>query len=348
MLYLAFVSSIFRKSSLEELRKIMKFKIVGEFNNFLVIDSRSKNAHVKTAGLALVYFVLPLYVNGSVSKDAYRESILRLLCDAAVDKGGNMKLECINLNSKTVYSAKDLEVWEGRRLEKLGYAIDMEKEPVTLVYFALLDMKCYVGHMKVADMPRPFVNPFRHYHTQRLVSRSELKIEQAFDEFAIDGVSGVAIDLGAAPGGWSCYLARRGYDVIAVDNGKLDAKAIRECGVKIKTAKGGRIGTGDLVRGILHVKERSAQAAGRLKVRGVSLLADDMNIDCSSTYKALSRYSQFLDSGGLAIVTIKCITKYLPGHARKARKLFSAGFRIRRMRVLPANRQEFTLFIEKK
>jgi hypothetical protein len=83
-------------------------------------------------------------------------------------------------------------------------------------------------------------------------------------------------------------------------------------------------------------------------VSRVDLLADDMNIDCTSTYKALKDYSRFLDSGGLAVVTVKCITKYLPRYTDQARKLFSADFRIRGMRVLPANRQEFTIFLEKK
>lgn len=56
----------------------------------------------------------------------------------------------------------------------------------------------------------------------RAPSRSFLKLEEAFarmDEWPADGQS--AVDLGAAPGGWTLALARRGCRVTAVDNGPL-------------------------------------------------------------------------------------------------------------------------------
>jgi 23S rRNA (cytidine2498-2'-O)-methyltransferase len=64
-------------------------------------------------------------------------------------------------------------------------------------------------------------------------SRSALKLEEARHVF-LPGKQGEmlmrsgmqAVDLGAAPGGWSFVLARRGLRVIAVDNGKLDRRAL--------------------------------------------------------------------------------------------------------------------------
>ena len=53
-------------------------------------------------------------------------------------------------------------------------------------------------------------------------SRSFLKLEEAFwllDVVPERGQS--AIDMGAAPGGWSWSLAQRGVDVLALDNGPL-------------------------------------------------------------------------------------------------------------------------------
>jgi 23S rRNA (cytidine2498-2'-O)-methyltransferase len=61
-------------------------------------------------------------------------------------------------------------------------------------------------------------------------SRSTLKLEEAFlvllDEAERDAwlaPGGSAVDLGAAPGGWTWQLVQRGLEVIAVDNGALDA-----------------------------------------------------------------------------------------------------------------------------
>lgn len=61
-------------------------------------------------------------------------------------------------------------------------------------------------------------------------SRSALKLDEALLSFLDSEQRGRllrpgmrAVDLGAAPGGWSWQLARRGLEVVAVDNGPLDA-----------------------------------------------------------------------------------------------------------------------------
>jgi 23S rRNA (cytidine2498-2'-O)-methyltransferase len=78
-------------------------------------------------------------------------------------------------------------------------------------------------------------------------SRSALKIEEAWlvlmdeDERARwlkPGMS--AVDLGAAPGGWSWQLARKGLHVSAVDNGPLKAEALASGLVKHVRADGFR------------------------------------------------------------------------------------------------------------
>jgi 23S rRNA (cytidine2498-2'-O)-methyltransferase len=58
-------------------------------------------------------------------------------------------------------------------------------------------------------------------------SRSTLKLEEAFLIFLDDQQTSLspgmtAVDLGAAPGGWTWQLAKRHIRVTAVDNGKLD------------------------------------------------------------------------------------------------------------------------------
>ncbi|MDX1804532.1 MAG: 23S rRNA (cytidine(2498)-2'-O)-methyltransferase RlmM [Alcanivorax sp.] len=66
-------------------------------------------------------------------------------------------------------------------------------------------------------------------------SRSALKVEEALIRFF--GSSDVllaktAVDLGAAPGGWTWQLARRGIKVQAVDHGKLAPQLLDEYPVK--------------------------------------------------------------------------------------------------------------------
>ena len=61
----------------------------------------------------------------------------------------------------------------------------------------------------------------------RAPSRSTLKLAEAFDTFLAERADRLlkpgmqAVDLGAAPGGWTWQLAQRGLHVTAVDNGAL-------------------------------------------------------------------------------------------------------------------------------
>lgn len=73
-------------------------------------------------------------------------------------------------------------------------------------------------------------------HLRDAPSRSSLKLEEALG-FFLGGEAkpplraGMrAVDLGAAPGGWSWVLARRGVQVIAVDNGPL-ARSVLDTGL---------------------------------------------------------------------------------------------------------------------
>lgn len=61
-------------------------------------------------------------------------------------------------------------------------------------------------------------------------SRSTLKLEEAFhvllderERSALLRAGGTAVDLGAAPGGWTFQLVQRGLRVTAIDNGRIDA-----------------------------------------------------------------------------------------------------------------------------
>lgn len=64
-------------------------------------------------------------------------------------------------------------------------------------------------------------------------SRSTLKLDEAIQVLLTPGERArlfkpgmSAVDLGAAPGGWTFQLVQRGLRVIAVDNGKIDARLL--------------------------------------------------------------------------------------------------------------------------
>ena len=67
------------------------------------------------------------------------------------------------------------------------------------------------------------------------VSRSEFKLLEAFEVFDIKlPPRGVALDLGASPGGWTRVLRQHGQYVTAVDPGALDERVASDPGVRHK------------------------------------------------------------------------------------------------------------------
>jgi 23S rRNA (cytidine2498-2'-O)-methyltransferase len=132
---------------------------------------------------------------------------------------------------------------EGKALSPLARALTARIEPqlraslapaaaARLRIFMLDGTTAYVGESdaRVADWPLGIP---RMRMPPGAPSRSTLKLAEAFEVFLGERANDVlrpgmhAVDLGAAPGGWTWQLAQRGLRVTAVDNGPLKG-AIRD------------------------------------------------------------------------------------------------------------------------
>jgi 23S rRNA (cytidine2498-2'-O)-methyltransferase len=124
-------------------------------------------------------------------------------------------------------------------LRQAGVAFDDAAAPERLHVFFVGGRACYVGTSDVAaSAPWPMGIP-RVRMPRAAPSRSTLKLAEAFLVFLGDAerekalVPGMtAVDLGAAPGGWTWQLVQRGLMVTAVDNGALDAALLETGQVK--------------------------------------------------------------------------------------------------------------------
>lgn len=345
MLYCLFTSAIFRKSTLDELKKVAKFRVVDESVGLLIIETGMRDLRKAAERLVFTYSAFPLTHVAGIGKKNYLRTIERAIRATMAGKKEALRLECVDINMKEGLSAKDIEVRIGQKLEKEGFSINLA-DPERLAYVILLNNKCYSGAVDCRGLRLKFVNPMRYYHTRKSVSRSELKLREAFDYFGIRS-TGIAIDLGAAPGGWSGFLAQRGFKVIAIDKGNLDIDSLSESKTKTKsvTAKKRIDGLNELEKvDILHVKDNFANAAKALKIKNVDLLADDMNVDAKRTAAAVRSYLKFLKKDAELLITVKCITRYAPRAIGTAEREIGKYATILGMKVLPNNRQEITLY----
>ena len=169
------------------------------------------------------------------------------------------------------------------------------------------------------------------------ISRAGAKIAEALHYlkmFRPEPPSGTAwLELGASPGGMTSELLKRKYKVTAVDRAPLDARLAREKGLQFTKA--------DIA---WFVPEVGAKFGAMLC---------DMNGDPREAMKQVVRLSVFLKPGGIVIFTLKTtgaetmdrIETLERGILETAEK---AGLRLIVETHLTYNRQEFTLFFERR
>jgi 23S rRNA (cytidine2498-2'-O)-methyltransferase len=131
--------------------------------------------------------------------------------------------------------SRPLQAHLEKALRKAGVAFDDAAAEERLHVFFVGGRAAYVGVSAVANSaPWPMGIP-RLRMPSGAPSRSALKLAEALLQFAPGrrfepGLA--AVDLGASPGGWTWQLVQRGFMVIAVDNGPMDAALLDSGQVK--------------------------------------------------------------------------------------------------------------------
>jgi 23S rRNA (cytidine2498-2'-O)-methyltransferase len=167
---------------------------------------------------------------------------------------------------------------------------------------------------------------FRHEEDQ--VSRSEFKLLEALSVFRLAlPEGGTALDMGAAPGGWTRVLRSRGLKVTAVDPADLDP----------------RLG-GD--RGIRHVRQRIQEYLPR--ATQFDVIVNDMKMDARASVELMLRAARSLRPNGIAVMTLKlprseAETPRTLERVRADLERLSRGYRILGARQLYHNRHEVTV-----
>lgn len=117
------------------------------------------------------------------------------------------------------------------------------------------------------------------------ISRAEHKLEEALTVFGLALPSaGKALDLGAAPGGWTRVLRQHGLAVTAVDPADLDPRLLAD-------------------QGIVHVRQK-VQDYRDLTPR-FSVIVNDLRMDPADSVDVMVRVRPMLLPGGVAVQTLK-------------------------------------------
>ncbi|WP_144940051.1 SAM-dependent methyltransferase [Paenibacillus sp. 32O-W] len=205
------------------------------------------------------------------------------------------------------------------------------KNPQQIVSILSFKNEVYIGiSLATSNISNWAGGKRRFAREENQISRAEFKLLEAIEYFNIDlpMVTRSALDLGAAPGGWTRVLVKHGYLVYAVDPAALDERM----------ASNSRV---------IHIKETS-QSFFKSTNLVFDIIVNDMKMDCQDTIKIMGEASNHLSDKGIAIVTLKLkkgdtlkkIISYI--------ELLKRWYIVSGVRHLFHNRLEVTVYLRKK
>jgi 23S rRNA (cytidine2498-2'-O)-methyltransferase len=223
------------------------------------------------------------------------------------------------------FRSRDVERAVGMALEHEAEGVpEFEAQPEYTVSVDIFQDRAYIGVNRTEMLVHKELRDARKYAPgERPLNRAQHKLREALTAFDIELRQGMrALDLGAAPGGWTAVLADAGCHVVAVDKGELDEQVARRPEVE-------------------HLR-MSAQEALERDLGEFDIIVNDMNLDPTESADLMCAFAERLRPGGAAVMTIKFVTAARRRHEREAVERLSRCYEGIRIRHLPHNRLEAT------
>ncbi|MEM4736772.1 MAG: THUMP domain-containing protein, partial [Nitrososphaeria archaeon] len=226
------------------------------------------------------------------------------------------------------FSSRDIEHELGLMLKQTsGAKVDLKK-PSKVVVVQIFQNIAYVGVTSFENLVTKPIRISRKYAKgERPFTRAEHKIREALDAFNLKIMpSFEVLDLGAAPGGWTKVLAGLAKRVVAVDPADLDAEVTR-------------------LPNVVHLRCRAEHVPRDIGI--FDLVTNDMNLLPVESAKIMVDVADLLKEGGSALMTIKFVTRNRRKLVEEAVQILKSKFKNFKIRRLPHNRFETTLFMVK-
>lgn len=208
-----------------------------------------------------------------------------------------------------------------------GEVVPREADWIVSVYASrkLVYMGCSLPKDNLSDWPGGAI---RFRRDEALISRAAFKLLEAEKAFKLplDRFTN-ALDLGAAPGGWTSVLLERGLKVTAVDPAEMDESL-------------------SLHPKLRHIRKNAAELS--FAPGSFDLLVCDMSWDPYHTCRIVSGLASALSAGGSGIVTLKLMYRKPFQSIQDLTEAYSEKFEIRKVKQLFHNREEVTMWVIRK
>jgi 23S rRNA (cytidine2498-2'-O)-methyltransferase len=193
-------------------------------------------------------------------------------------------------HGERAYSSGQVNKLLAEALAEETEAVESIKKPEVVISLLCTMHKGYLGISTAEENLSSWPGGARHYaQTEEQISRAEFKLLEALEVFGIElPTHGRALDLGAAPGGWTRLLLANGLDVIAVDPAKLDPRLV----------------------GNKHLRHYPGLAEdyldmARRKHERYEIIVNDMRMDAREAARLLALAGRCLRNDGIIISVLK-------------------------------------------
>ena len=255
------------------------------------------------------------------------------LCD--IESGQFFSVQCriINGRGNIEYASKDIEVFVGTHFESCGAVpkfsdYEIISFDIDIISILIDSPAYYIGFSKASENLNSHSDEYRIFsRSGKSISRAENKLKEAICKFnlTISG-NGRALDMGAAPGGWTKVLADYGYSVSAVDPAILHESLQSHPNIR-------------------HYKDRVENILFDDKFE---IITSDMNIDPQITAKIMCGLAENLVESGTAIITLKLPFSDVERGIRESVEILSEKYEVLSIKNLSHNRREVTAYLRVK
>ncbi len=185
----------------------------------------------------------------------------------------------------------------------------------------------YLGASRVQDNLSNWAGGMRRFAREEgQISRAEFKLLEALEVFGLAlPPRGTALDLGAAPGGWTRVLRKLEQYVTAVDPGELDPRLAQD-------------------RGVRH-KRMTAEAYLADDPDSFDVIVNDMRMDARDSARLMVRYAELLYPHGWALMTVKLPEQRREPVLDRTFAILREAYTIAGARQLFHNRSEITVWL---
>jgi 23S rRNA (cytidine2498-2'-O)-methyltransferase len=228
--------------------------------------------------------------------------------------------------SRVGYGPAEAAAAVARRLRDRGVAVSRAGEEHTLSVL-LASRTVYLGVNRTADSVADWPGGrVRLRRRPEQISRAEFKLEEVLAAYPLE-LSGLAVDYGAAPGGWTRILRTYGMAVIAVDPGDLHPLVAADPGVT-------------------HLRTTAGEFLRTNRAR-LDLVVDDMRMDPALSSRLVAQTAPLLRPGGHALITLKTGARRVLDTVDRCLRTLGDAYDIVFARQLHHNRRELTVLLRR-